>query len=397
VTVSLTMLARPESSLTNLERVLPYVDEAVLTVLDTDEPALRTQALDKASTICHTSGKPVQLLLVSPDDTPDLYHRPAPGMFHPGHSLVGEDQPAEPFVGPLVSNWSAVRNRALAACTRDWRLALDADECVSRPELLAQICEKLDQAHQDACAIDVPGSKRGPRVEFRLSRACTEITYEGAAYESLEGYVNPVVATDGPTVLVDLCSPRIGPPDAVAFATLYRYLRENDWLVHPAGLLQLAENAGLGGWTVPVTRSFAKQAISTYLDLSLYPEGRAFAYALLGEHMEAQEFYTEASGCYTKSLREFPTAKAAMRLCRSRFREGRWRDVVEADEIASKLKDVPHLVDDWYLPTEATRLLVATALHKLGRRSEAQDLAQRLLGRCPNDPSVAALCAEICR
>jgi hypothetical protein len=175
-----------------------------------------------------------------------------------------------------------------------------------------------------------------------------------------------------------------------SFKVLYARAKWCNWQILPGDLLQLArfsKHVNLPG--------FAETAIATYLDESLYTEERAWACALQGERLEAQEKCAEASSWYERSLAEHPGYKSAYRLCRSRFKERNWSACLEAFQVGLENDEFVHVVDDGNEDKNKALVLIVAALKELGQLVEAKDKANILRAIYPNNGHIQQLCESL--
>jgi tetratricopeptide (TPR) repeat protein len=139
----------------------------------------------------------------------------------------------------------------------------------------------------------------------------------------------------------------------------------------------------------------ASATLDRYLDVSLWPEERAWACCLRGEIHEQREEYDKASEWYERALAEHPSSKAAFRLCRSRFHECRWQECVDAFQIGIEDKSVLQLLDNGPVYEDMSRILVAAALDKLGRLREAVVMCSRAVEAFPGNSNLRLMLGEL--
>lgn len=368
-----------------LETVGPHVDELVIVLADCDDEATRafSQKLDRNPLLADI---PRALVPVNHLSHPRLYQLDVPETFTRGRPLDSEEY-AGPHGGlPFVSDWAAVRNLGFA-CSREWRLSMDADEVLLDPDHIAPACCLLNEKRRD---VGYATSRRGgvsPRSVLggRLARNLPALRWEGSARESLEGSLRPSVL-DG---FLKFSQSSSVFQDADVFRVLYAEARELEWEVPPVNLLHMAKTAPAVGM-----EGFAQRAIEHYLDSSLYPEERAWAAALRGEIFERTGSFVQASDWYARSLEEHPGWKSALRLSRSRFREGRWRECLEEHDRAVELSTVVQISDDGLEDISASLIYVASSLRSLGHLSDFRRVASILRQLYPASPAVAKLCED---
>lgn len=391
-TVSLCLTSRLLPLSESLETVGPYIDEMVLVLVDCSEN-LREAFLRGLDHHPILKDKPCTVVAVDYATHPHLYRRDVPETFDLGHPLAGEKY-AGPFSGhPFVADWSAVRNLGFGRCSQEWRLCLEADEVLDNPGQVASSCFLLDEHKRDLGYSNRRRSDNLPHgrsvLAGKLARNLPEIYWEGAARETLEGSLRPAVldnflrTTERPSPLQRL-------DDAEVFKILYAEARATDWAIPPVNLLHMARTARHAGMT-----PFAATAVDAYLANSLYPEERAWACAIRGELLEEEGDFAEASRWYERSLAEHPGWKSFYRLSRSKFREKEWQACVEAYQGGLVNQDLVQLVDDGPESSDIALVLVATALHHLGRVSEAREASKALRLLFPSSQAVGKLCETI--
>jgi hypothetical protein len=142
---------------------------------------------------------------------------------------------------------------------------------------------------------------------------------------------------------------------------------------------------------------FSLALIERYLDTSTWPEERAWACAMAGEIVEARKDFPGSSAWYERSLAEYPGSKSAYRLCRTRFREGKWREVVDAYEIGMANAPVLQLLDGGSSYADKSKILVAAAWEKLGERSNALLVCEEALQAFPGNSNLLLLRDQLSR
>lgn len=385
-TLSLSSISRPPDVPAGLAGVAPHVDEVIVTLIDCSEAQL-TAIEQKMSSLAQLAEKTTNLTRVSSDSHPFYYLRDVEETYRVGEPLAGETCPG-PFSGSmLLANWAEILNLGWSRCSSEWRLALHGDEMMHNPETLIEHCLKLDEQNRDVVHVLVESETGRSSHPIRLSRNLPALRWEGTACSTIEGGLRPAVLDE---------NPRIAPPpgrdlltDVETFRILYAEARSRRWNVHPVNLLHMARTAGAAGMP-----DFAPQAIDAHLESSLYPEERAWACALRGEILETSDA-PEASRWYERSLDEHPGWKSALRLCRSRFAERKWRECVEAYRRATELQDRIPLVDDGRESFASSLVHAAASLHELGHRSEASAACRTLRETFPASKAIATMCSTI--
>ena len=379
-TISLALTVRPEISGTEIaQNLLPHVDEIVVVLLDDSSRQIWQEYLESLPI-------PGTLILGSPSSRPHLYFKDLPESYTEGKPLGDESHTGPYSELPIVADWSALRNLGLSRCGQEWRLALRDDEQLRYPEYLRHVCQSLDAHCRDVAYLP---HQRGPRNHYRavLVRNRPEISFEGAARESIEGGVRPAIVRGS----LEITSPSCPLDDARDWKTLYAEARRSSWNVSPTNLLHLAKLADAA-----CTPAIAEPAISTYLDNSLYPEERAWALSLRGERLEAEGKLEEAASSYRESLAEHAGWKAALRLSRATFKLARWQDCLDAYVTACSTLSHAHICDDGPESIANTLILLAGATSALGRQDEAKEICDKLRLLFPNSSKVQALCDLYC-
>ena len=173
------------------------------------------------------------------------------------------------------------------------------------------------------------------------------------------------------------------------FKILYHQARSNDWNVPPRSLIYLAMEAR------QAMPELVPPVLDQYLEMSLWPEERAWACCMRGEICERHEDYEEASEWYTRALAEHPSSKAAFRLCRSSFHECKWQECVDAFRIGVENKQVLQLLDNGPVYEDMSKILVAAALDKRGRLSEAVLMCREAASAFPGNSNLALMLSEL--
>lgn len=350
-----------------LANVGPYLDEVVAVVND---------STDRTVAVLEEYSRRGDFLLdvveVTAATHPGLYLLDVPETYGEGPSLTGESCPG-PFTGrPLLADWSGARNLGWRKCTRPWILFLDADDVVDDPESIWGLCEALGERGAKVAATryvydtSADGKARSECFRERLARNSPEISWSGPVHENLRGAVK-VAHVRGNLVVRD-CKDNAGLDVRVpgrCLKVLYHHARSRSWVVEPRVLLYLAMESQR------VLPDFCLELVERYLDASLWPEERAWACAMAGEVHEARDDFPRASGWYERSLAEYPGSKSAYRLCRARFREGKWRECLDAYEVGEANQSVLHLLDDGPAYAGRSKILMSSAWEKLGEYRRA--------------------------
>jgi hypothetical protein len=377
-----------------LDNVGPYLTEVVAVLNDCDD-----DTYDVLSEGCRRHRIPKLLASdVSYENYPDFYIRDVPETYAEGVSLVGEEMPGPFTERPLLAHWAAARNVEWSAGTATWRLFLDADDVVDDPECLPGLCQLLEARDLDVAATryhydhTARGESRACAYRERLCRRLPTINWVGRVHEVLTGYDSRRVAhIDGSLVVRDKRDSRgagIRVPGR-NLKVLYHWARSINWKIGSRAMIYLAAEASA---TMP---KLARRLLDMYLEVGTWAEERAWARSMMGEMAEQEERYGLASSFYEEALDEYPGVATALRLCRSRFHEGRWTDVVAAHDLALRNKVYPQLLDGAEILEDATKLLVVGALRKLGRVAEARELCREMLVRLPRSAPIAEMMQKL--
>jgi tetratricopeptide (TPR) repeat protein len=135
----------------------------------------------------------------------------------------------------------------------------------------------------------------------------------------------------------------------------------------------------------------AEAALNRYLENATWREERAWAMVMRGEICEAEENFEAASTWYRLSLLEHPGVKAAFRLCHTTFQEGKWQESVDAYQIGLSNRSILQVVDSGEVFEDASKILIAAAMRKLGRVAEAMKFCEEALLAFPSNSALQAL------
>jgi hypothetical protein len=388
-TTSLCLVGPPLPRPPFLEQIGPHVDELVVVLVDCNE-SLRIAFEHWLDGQPALAPKPRVIVSVDPSSHPHLYRKDVPETFTQGSPLADEIYPG-PFSGNhFVADWSAVRNLGFNRCSMEWRLNLEVNEMLDDPEQITSACFLLNEHRRDLGYLSVrrPVLRRS-FLAGKLARNLPALRWEGTARESLEGALRASLLDNFlQTSLKSHGRPH--PTEAEIFQILYAEARAADWAVPPVNLLHMAKTARYVGMP-----DFAKTAIDSHLNNSLYPEERAWACAIQGELMEEHKEFSDASRWYERSLEEQPGWKSAYRLSRSRFKESKWQACVDAYRAGLANQDVIQLVDDGCESRETALIYVAVALQQLGQGDEAREVSAALRLLFPANQTILELCETI--
>ena len=370
-----------------LHNVGRYVDEVVAVVNDTTDRT--TSVLEEYS---RRESFQLDVVEVTSASHPGLYILDVPETYDVGPSLLGESCPG-PFTGrPLLADWAGARNLGWRRCTKPWILFLDADDVVEDPEAIWGLCEVLAREGVEVAAtryaydVSADGKSLSECYRERLARNRPEITWSGAVHENLTGVARKAHVR-GNLVVRD-CKDNPGEGVRVpgrCLKVLYQLARSRAWAVEPRVLLYLAMESQ------KVLPDFCLALVDRYLDVSLWPEERAWACSMVGEVHEERGDFARASSWYERSLAEYPGSKSAYRLCRSRFREEKWRECLDAYEVGESNRSVLHLLDDGPAYADRSKILVASALEKLGEYRRSLEVCEEVVGLYPGESNLLLL------
>ena len=378
-----------------LANVGPYIDEIVAIVNDTTD---RTIPLLCDYAESRGEGFRLDIVDVTHETHPGLYIMDVPETYMVGSPLAGESY-AGPFTGaPILADWAAIRNLGWSRATKPWILFLDADDVVQDPESIPGLCASLQvNGAELGCSryvysVREDGGSRSESYRERLIRNLPHIAWVGQVHEILAGQQR-TAHIDGNLVVHDLKDSQgkdVRIPGR-CFKILYHQARANGWDVPPRSLIYLAMEAR------QVMPGIVPAVLNQYLEVSLWPEERAWACCMRGEIREQAEDYAGASEWYTRALAEYPSAKAAFRLCRSRFHACMWQECVDAFKIGVENKAVLQLLDNGPVYEDMSKILVAAALDKLGRLDEAVTMCREALDAFPHNSNLALMLEELAR
>jgi glycosyltransferase involved in cell wall biosynthesis len=372
-----------------LENVGKYVDEVVAVVNDTTDRTV--EVLEAYARQRRDGDRPLRLetIEVTSGSHPQYYVIDEPATYEVGESLMGESCPG-PFTGkPLLADWSAARNLGWRRCTKPWILFLDVDDVVTDPESIWGLCEALDaRGVEVACSRYVydataGGMARSEVYREKLIRNLSHVSWTFPVHEVLHGS-RKTAHLEGSLVVRDR-KDNAGADVRVpgrCLKILYHHARSRGWRVAPRILLYLAQEAR------SAAPDFTLELVERYLDVSTWPEERAWACVVAGEVVEARRDFAKASAWYERSLAEYPGSKSAWRLCRTRFREGKWRDVVDAYEVGVANQPVLQLLDGGPAYADMSKILVASAWDKLGEPAKALTACEEALAAFPGESNL---------
>jgi hypothetical protein len=371
-----------------LDEVGPHADEVIVTVVEAPEIA---SIRDRLASVA----KPHSLVDVNPGSYPHLYFDDRRESYEAGSPLNGERYTG-PFTDrPLVASWASVRNLGWGRSSQDWQLTLDADDVLVNPSYAASVCEAMSSFSSDLGYVpradpSQPGMPPSISTNGKIARNGSHVRWEGIAGELIEGSKS-VALIDGSLSVIRRI--RVDQREKMAndFKALYAHARRSNWKISPGDLIRMARLARSAG----MEDNFTDSAISAYLDVSPYPEERAWACAVQGEILEARHDLAGAALWYEQSLEERAGYKSAFRLCRARFKMGEWEGALTAFQVGVDTSQVLHLIDDDPVWSGPSLVFVVAALAKLGRIAEAREQGEILRGLYPGNQTITRLCEGI--
>ena len=388
-TVALHLLVKNGESCVGrlLDNVGPYIHEVVAVVNDTTDKTLEV-LFDK----CKQHDLALEIVEVTASSHPSLYIEDVAETYQVGSPLAGEVYEG-PFTGkPLLADWAAVRNLGWILGRSEWRLFLDADDVVEDPESIPGLCLALEARGVDLATsryqfrTTADGRSQSDAFRERLVANVPTIAWEGRVHEVLKGQTL-TAHIEGNLRIIDMrdsTGPGLRPPGR-CFKILYHEARSKAWEVSPRTLIYLAMEAKR---TMP---RFAEEVLNRYLEKSIWREERAWAMVMRGEICEAEENFEAASTWYRLSLLEHPGIKAAFRLCHTTFQQGDWQAAVDAYHLGMSNKSILQVVDSGAVFEDASKILMAAALRKLGRVAEAMSFCEEALRAFPANSALQTL------
>ena len=395
-TISLHLLVKNGGGVVGrlLDNVGPYIDEVSAVLNDTTDDT--KQILTERSA---RHGLLFSCREVTAKSNPEHYILDTEESYRIGQSLVGEEYKGSFTEDMMLVDWSAVRNLSHRGHC-DWTLFLDADDVVADPECLPGLCALLgERGHDLATSVyhyrrNLVGQVAGSAFRERLFRNVPYITWTEKIHEYPFGATRPV-HIDGNLIVTDMKDSQgagLRIPDR-NFKTLYYHARRLGWeATRPRNLLYLGMEAK---GTMP---ALADRVLALYLERthkSNRMEERAWAMCMRGEIDELAGRFSHASNRYREALKEHPGAKAAYRLCRSAYKDGDWKTVVDAYDLGVSHEGRVQLYDDGSVYRDASKILVAESLLRLGRNQEALALCKEAVVAFPQNEALKRLHGRI--
>ena len=392
-TVALHLLVKNGESCVGrlIDNVGPYIHAVVAVVNDTTD-----KTIEVLRSKCEQHDLSLDVVEVTVQSHSGFYIMDEPATYQYGSSLQGEVFDG-PFTGkPLLANWAAVRNLGWEISRAEWKLFLDADDEVEDPESIPGLCLALEERGIELATTryqfqtTAAGGVRSDAFRERLAANVPSIKWHGSVHEVLKGQATTAHIEGNLRVVDRRDSQGEGlRPAGRNFKVLYREARLKGWQVSPRTLIYLAMESKK---TMP---SFAKVVLDLYLDKSTWREERAWACIMRGEICEAEGDISGASEWYQKSLKEHPGSKAAFRLAKTLFQEGKWQETIAAYYLGMANKSFLQVIDNGFLFEDASKILVAVALRKLGKYSEGLVFCEAALAAHPTNTTLQALREEL--
>lgn len=388
-TVALHLLVKNGESCVGrlLDNVGPYIHEVVAVVNDTTDQTMQV-LFDKSK----QHDLALQIVVVTAETHPGFYLNDVPETYQVGVPLAGEVYEG-PFTGkPLLASWAAVRNLGWKLGRSEWKLFLDADDVVEDPESIPGLCLALEERGIDLATsryqfgTTASGKSQQDGFRERLVRDSERIWWYGRVHEALAGQERTAHIEGSLRVIDwrDSTGAELRAPGR-AFKVLYAEARSKGWEVAARTFLYLAIEAKK---TMP---RFAEAALDRYMAKSTWKEERAWALTMRGEICEADGNFEAASTWYMLSIMEHPGSKTAFRLCHTLFREEKWAEAIAAYHRGVANKATLQVLDSGAVYEDASKILVAAALRKLGRFIEAMEFCEAALSVFPSNLALANL------
>lgn len=393
--LSLNLLVKNGASVVGrlIDCVGPYVQEVVAVLNDCDDGTR-----EEIESACGRHDVAASFVPVRSSSHPELYVFDMPATYMNGRSLVGEFYEGPFTHRSILADWAAARNEGWQQSDTHFRLMLDADDVVDDPQSLPGLCRLMDERGLDVLASRYhyshsgAGASRADAFRERIARNRPEIVWRGKVHECLAGYDPGRVAhVEGNMVVRDRrdSAGRDVRIPGRNLKILYYWARRQDWKIGPREMIYLAAESRV------FMPRLAARLIEMYLEVSRWDEERAWAASMMGEILENEGQFQLACTWYERSLVYYPGVLSAMRLCRALFRLERWEEAVAAYERGLANKSVPQLLDGGEAHEDATKILVAAALRRLGRREEARALCAEAIEKFPRSAALAELGSKL--
>ena len=394
-TVALHLLVKNGESCVGrlIDNVGPYIHAVVAVVNDTTD---KTIEVLRAKCVEHDLS--LDVVEITANSHPGFYIMDEWATYQYGSSLQGEIFDG-PFTGkPILANWAAARNLGWEISRAEWKLFLDADDVVEDPESIPGLCLALEERGIELATsryqfqTTAAGVSQSDAFRERLAANLPSIKWHGRVHEVLQGQATTAHIEGNLRVIDRRDSTGEGlRPAGRNFKVLYHEARLRGWQVSTRTLIYLAMESKVA---MP---GFAKVAIDLYLDKSTWGEERAWACIMRGEISEAEGDFAGASSWYQKSLGEHPGSKAAFRLSKSLFHEGKWQATIDAYYLGMTNKSFLQVVDNGPVLEVASKILVATAMRKLGRYAEGLKFCEEVLAAYPSSAILKNLRDELAK
>jgi tetratricopeptide (TPR) repeat protein len=314
---------------------------------------------------------------VTSESHPSFYIHDIREAYQVGSSLDGETFEGPFTEQPLLADWAGVRNLHWNDSKTDWRLFLDADDVVEKPEVLPRILVQLEARHVDLAASryvfgrSEAGAPNSVTFRERLTRNTSTISWVGKVHEILLGDLRRV-ALDDVFQVID-CKDNWGKGVRAPgrnFKVLYRQARLEAWKLPPRHLALLIQESNL---LMPL--SWIKGSLwPAYQRTAIVNEEIAWVACMVGEQCEAAGKFQAAHGYFKTATFCYPSAKAAFRLCRACFHLGDWKGCIKAFDMGVGWGQNPAVLDLGPVYAHSSKVLVAHAYQQLGNNAKAREL-----------------------
>lgn len=322
---------------------------------------------------------------LSHETCPHLYQLDSPETYTAGDTLAGETPSISTCGLPMVSNWAYVYELGLALASSEWSMFHRPGETIHHADLVKSACLYLSQNGRSSARVPHTTPWQS-RYRTLLVRNCSGVSFNGKAVPESSG--TPAILDGSISSTSNNDSSRV---DTVKI--LYQAARRARSSLRPFELAQLSA-ASLCGHDSELPLALA--ASDACLSLTEDPEVSGWATALRGEWYFRGEHYRMASSWFEKSIRLYPNWKSALRLSRSQFMVKNWRGCLESYELAQTLHGKKILLhDDGRIDFDRSLIFVASAMDKLGMKTDSRAASDALTKIFPNHPAVANLAKSI--
>lgn len=362
-----------EGLLPIVRKIAPHVDELVIAIVGKD-PVDTSSWKNALPDVCQKV-----VIDLSSLEFPHLYFADLPESYEHGEPLADESIGWSFGSCPVVADWSFIRDLCQISCSCDYIVHHRPGQILTDPEHLRGACLLLAEHGRTHAASITRGVGRSS-IDTVLTNRLSYLRWIDPCREQVSGGSITIIEGSLLTSSTDMAKTDL--------KILYAHARNRAWQVDDKLLLQLAQVARQSQES-----SFASSCVDLVLARSKDPEARATASCLKGESLIS---LARAGEWYERSLVEYPTWKASLRLSRTRFHQRRWQECHEYHDLAVSLVDrTTCLLDDAPLDLRSALLLDTAALKELGKYTEARRNCPILLAAFPTSPSVRELCLSI--